>query len=375
MKRSFFIIFVIIFFLIAQKLQVSAENGCGGTDFCESTKIVGLDYCMLNTTTVPPTCSKFSGGTGTIDCTVTETDCYGYERNLVCHYNDQFDGCTESGSMKKVSCCSNAGGGGGGGGNCNGVYTLEYVCVDPDNCKIENAGRCDVNGNVWCAKTSCAACPATPPVIDPITTTATTATINWTATGGTTTKLYITTDSKNFNNNCAGANSCIFKGTAPASPYTITDLTPGVKYYVKVVNAYVQQSGHSCTTETTADFTTSCTLIAPPSLSMKIGDPSQALAVNLNPANTGLTVGFVATPSGIVDFSTNQGNAGNGYQTNITAIAAGPTTITSFAANPSCQAQTLVNITSNNAGAWWQTIGAGTMPVAQIPCGYRSNPM
>ncbi|QQG41390.1 MAG: hypothetical protein HYV90_04500 [Candidatus Woesebacteria bacterium] len=206
---------------------------------------------------------------------------------------------------------------------------------------------------MWCSRIVCGACPATTPVIDPITTTATTATISWTATGGTSTKLYITTDSNDFNHNCAGTNFCVFKGNAPASPYTVTGLTPGVKYYVKVLNSYVQGQ-QSCNTEATADFTTSCTLIAPPSLSMKVGDPSQAFVVNLNPNNTGLTVGFVATPSGIIDFSTNQGNAGNGYQTNISAVAAGPTTITSFVTNPSCQAQTSVNITNNNAGAWWQ---------------------
>ncbi|MEK7550380.1 MAG: hypothetical protein AAB535_01140, partial [Patescibacteria group bacterium] len=108
-KISLFLIFVL--FLLVQRSLVFAESGCGGTEFCQSTKVVNNYDCKADYEYDPPRCNRVSSGTTTINCTVTETECYGYEQNSRCAYSQQAGGCYLTG-RDKVSCCSGAGGGG-----------------------------------------------------------------------------------------------------------------------------------------------------------------------------------------------------------------------------------------------------------------------
>lgn len=338
MKKLFIFAFVVgVIFFVAQNGVVHAENGCGGTEFCQDTKIVNQYECTV-TSDDPPSCNKVYSGPGSISCTATQDECYGTAHDTRCRFSQQLNDCYDSGGNDRVSCCSGAG---GGNYECENP-TIVKECISSSECPPERRGATCAPGKKWCFQLQCAACTATAPVISPITTTATTATISWTGTGGTIYRLYVCSDSSYTN--------CVLNGTTETSPKTVDNLTAGTHYYVKIVN----YKDAACSAEATTDFTTSCVLIAPPSLSLNVGDPPQDFAVNLNPADAGLVVDFTTDPAGIIDLSPAQGNLANGYQTTVTATSAGPTTLTSSVAG-SCQAQTLVDVASNNSGAWWQT--------------------
>ena len=45
--RIFFVIFTGVLLFITQKSLVLSESGCGGTEFCQSTKVVNEYECRL----------------------------------------------------------------------------------------------------------------------------------------------------------------------------------------------------------------------------------------------------------------------------------------------------------------------------------------
>ncbi|OGM78732.1 hypothetical protein A2366_03955 [Candidatus Woesebacteria bacterium RIFOXYB1_FULL_33_9] len=341
MKRVVFIGLLIIFYVFLYK-SVSAESGCGGTEFCQSTKIVGDYECKI----IQGACQRQQAGTTTIDCTVTEDECYGYDRTVT----DCTGGCYPITQNKKVSCCSGAG---GGGFECDNPE-LEWVCLRAGECPELFEGPTCAPGKKWCATLTCPACTAVAPanilIVNPSNSSAI---ISWTSgTGGLDPideRLYVCSNSDYTN--------CVVNGTTETSPKTVTGLATGSFYYVKVVN----YKDTACSAETTSKFLSSCDL-TPISATLNPTE-TQVFSSDLKASTENPTVTFASTDTEVATVSPTTGAT----QTTATAISVGDTNInvdvtvggTSYCTDTS-------PLTVLASGPWWQVIDGDVLTNGSI---------
>lgn len=349
MVLGLFAILTIIIYAFIER-PIFAESGCGGTEFCQSTKVVGKYDCVLS----GGSCIKDQVGTETIDCTVTETECYGYHREPNCSINnagvcDQ----TIGGSRKKVSCCSVAG---GGNYDCPNPV-LKKVCIPSGECPELRTGTKCGTGKKWCFKLVCPTCDAGAPSDLAVERTGfTTSKVTWTpGTGGYSHKLYVDADKTKVEADCASG--CFYTKENAVSGEIVSGLAMGTVYYYRVVN----YKDSACSTPSpTVAYLSSCQL-SPPSWPMSVGNSKLfTVSASQNSFNEIQKVDFSTNPSATGYFTFTPSDPSAPYQSNVTAQSPTSGAIALkgdvyFNGNPNSVC------TSNNAdisvtgqGAWWQ---------------------
>jgi len=359
---------ILSFAFLFSKVAI-AESGCGGTEFCQDTKIVNEIEC--NYQVESQSCKRdLTGQSTTINCTATQDDCYSYETGTACRYSQNLEECEPTG-RKKVSCCSGAG---GGNYECNGETELIRDCLPRSSCNDDRRGaRCGEGNQFWCFSLQCMDCAATDPSVPEVSfnETGNSATISWNAgTGGVSQSLYVGSDQTMVNNNCTGAGTpCVYSSANATSPTEVPGLTPGTFYYAKVVN----YKDAACSAESSQKFI-SCNNITPLSMTLKPNE-AKVLTATLTGSSETPTVNF-SVNNGVVSVSPLSDNDGtDGYKTTVTAgPGSGQSVVTSgvaIGAITYCSADTAVDIIP--PGAWWQVgdgdVSAGGDLTSDVPNG------
>ncbi|KKS82984.1 MAG: hypothetical protein UV59_C0051G0006 [Candidatus Gottesmanbacteria bacterium GW2011_GWA1_43_11] len=326
MRKAVFFGVLAIFSLFLPRL-ILAESGCGGIDFCQSTKIVNEYTCRE----IEGSCQKEGAGTQTIDCTVTEDECYGFQYTPRCAYN-LLGACEEQGfTRKKVSCCSGAGG--GGGQDCpSGEYELVKECKPTNQCPADRTGAKCGQGKKWCYSLVCVGCTATAPTNLTFTPfqSGSSAVVSWVdGAGGTSNRLYVDSRKEDVDADCpngqgSGNGKCLYVNNNASSGVAVSGLSLGTVYYVKVVN---YKDGTCSANSSILSDVSSCFISPSGPVNMKVGD-KQTFTTSVNTSLEIQRVDFSAPPGNISITPGSDTNGADGYKTEVTALNSTSPTVT-----------------------------------------------
>ena len=279
-------------------------------------------------------------------------------------------------------------GGGGGSWAVGAVYNCDAPTweVDPDNLIVNWCCDARTQQEEWacCTGNACfhpygeepcyspaiaqyqliygckRTCQATPPTITNVTRNSVTSlTVTWTpGQSGTSQGIYIGTNIADVNAYCPDGSTCVVKQdnlpTGQASYTTSADeaLSPGTVYFV-LVKTYTADQACSADSEIVQHLS-SCYSI-PSSLAFNPGQPASNLTAGIFGSSRIEGTEFVSADTAVVTVDP-AADSTHPYQTNVTPVGLGSTTITSdvYFINHVLACSNTVTVNVNNPDPWWQ---------------------
>ncbi|MCH7730569.1 Ig-like domain-containing protein [Patescibacteria group bacterium] len=212
-------------------------------------------------------------------------------------------------------------------------------------------------------------CPVTGPSSPSASVTSTSAELSWTpGSSGSFQILRLDTSQSAVDTGCPGG--CLIDEDLPlgqSSYSTGSILTPGQRYYWNVVEFLASSCQEGFTTGTEAFFTEVVINLTPSSLSVPPGDTA-TLTADITSAVSVDRVEFVSADTGIATVSPATDSTGPLYQTTVTGVSTGVTTVTatvylsgSSSANGSDSSTITVEFSP-----WWQTADADVITTGNL---------